>query len=274
MLKTIEYRTISIDKIEAPPDYVRRRVEEDRPLAESVEELGIILPIVVYQDDDKYKLVVGRRRLETLRRQGQKEVEARIIEKVDDMAAKIISVVENEVRRGLPFKDTVTVCQFLYQKYKDLPKAQRIRKVTEDLHLPPTDVLKYLKFALCPAELLQMVEEGKLTPREGEIATLSAFEGTRFDKKKAIRIAEAIAKGELTPEQTRGLLDVSRDYPGASAKKMIAQAKALRTRLVIFVSRTILEALDRAAQEHQVDRKDMAKSALESWLASKGYYEQ
>jgi hypothetical protein len=55
---------------------------------------------------------------------------------------------------------------------------------------------------------------------------------------------------------------------------VISQAKLAPTRLTIVVSRTVLEALDRAAQEHQVDRKDMAKSALESWLASEGYYKR
>ena len=269
MLKTIEYKKIPVEKIEAPSDYVRTRVEEDKSLTESIDDLGLILPIVVYREGEKYRLVVGRRRLETLRKEGEKEVEARIIEKVDDMTAKIISVVENEIRQGLPFKDTVTVCQFLYRKHRG-----SIQKVMEDLHMSRSDVLKHLKFALAPEEIVQKVEEGKLKPREAEIATLAAFGESGFDKEKAIRIAGAIAKGELTPDQTRRLPDVSKENPEASARKIIAQAKRAPIRLTIIVSRGVIEALDKAALDHQVDRKDMAKSALESWLTSHGYYRE
>jgi len=267
MLKTIGYRKIPIEKIEIASDYVRTRIEEDEWLETSIGRLGLIQPIVVFPKDDKYQLVVGRRRLEALRKQGEKEVEARIIEPVDSMIAKIVSIVENERRRSLPFRDTVTVCQYLYQKYKG-----SIEKVMEDLHMSRNDVLKYLKFVLVPEEIVQMVEEGKLKEREAEASTLAGLSETTFDKNKAITIAEAIAKGELTPEQTRRLPDISTENPKASPSEIISVARTRPIRLTLVLPKRIVEALDRAADEYRMDRKDMAKTALDSWLSSMGYY--
>lgn len=265
MLKTIEYKPIPTDKVDIGPEYSRMRVEEDKFFNESVDELGLIQPIMVFQKGDRYELVVGRRRLETLKKRGEKIVEARIVHPIDEITAKKISLDENRQRRELPFRDTVILCEHFFRKHR---KAKNpVKKVADELRMPYDETLKYLRFILLPKEVTNMVEAGDLTQAEAERAALAGSP----NKDDTITIAKAIAKGELVPEQTRALPDVSKDNPQATAKEKIVLARKRPIRLIIPVPRSLINALDKAAEDHRMDRKDMAKTALSSWLSRMGY---
>jgi hypothetical protein len=127
--------------------------------------------------------------------------------------------------------------------------------------------VKYLRFRLAPEEVLRMVEEGKITQGDAEKATLAGYP----DKEKIIRVAQAIAERRLTKEQTRRLPDIAKEHPEASADQLIREAKKRPIRLIIPVPTSLLEALDRAAKDYVMDRKDVAKMALSAWLTNMGY---
>jgi ParB family chromosome partitioning protein len=69
-------------------------------LAESLREHGLVQPIVVRQQGDRYQLIAGQRRLAAAKRVGWPSILARVLE-VDDRQMAEIAIVENLQRRDL-----------------------------------------------------------------------------------------------------------------------------------------------------------------------------
>ena len=82
-------------------------------LAKSLEEHGLVQPIVVRAQGDRYQLVAGQRRLLAARRLGWTTVLARVLD-VDDRQMAEIAIVENLQRRDLdPLEKAASFKQYL-----------------------------------------------------------------------------------------------------------------------------------------------------------------
>jgi len=82
---------IPIDKI-IPPDFDQRftiNLEEDQELAESIEELGILLPLIVKKKNAKYEIVAGNRRFRAAGKVGLKSIFCLITTKSDSDIERI-----------------------------------------------------------------------------------------------------------------------------------------------------------------------------------------
>lgn len=94
--------TIPVTSIDANPWQPRSVLDDGAlaELAESLREHGLVQPIVVRQQGDRYQLIAGQRRLAAARRVGWKGILARVLE-VDDRQMAEIAIVENLQRRDL-----------------------------------------------------------------------------------------------------------------------------------------------------------------------------
>ena len=82
-------------------------------LSNSLEEHGLVQPIVVRSKDDRYQLIAGQRRLAAARRLGWENVPVRLLE-VDDRQMSEIAIVENLQRRDLdPLEKATSFKQYL-----------------------------------------------------------------------------------------------------------------------------------------------------------------
>lgn len=80
-------------------------------LAGSIQQQGLMQPIIVRRHGDGYRLVAGLHRLEAVRQLGHEVIEARVTEAASDDSAKLTEVMENLARHELIALDR---CHHLY----------------------------------------------------------------------------------------------------------------------------------------------------------------
>jgi ParB family chromosome partitioning protein len=116
-------------------------------LATSIEEKGLLNPIIVKRNDDRtYGLIAGQRRFLSCQRLGWKTIPAIIRDVTDDTDATIISLIENVHRADMNPIDKARAYQKIYEKYKDYNKVGKetgvsistIRKYLTLLNLAPS----------------------------------------------------------------------------------------------------------------------------------------
>jgi len=86
------------------PEYERKKNEQEslQSLVHSIKEQGIINPVVVYKNGDKYRLVAGERRTLASTLAGKKDIQAKILDKKpDELKLSLLQWVENIEREDL-----------------------------------------------------------------------------------------------------------------------------------------------------------------------------
>ena len=77
---------------------VRDEYGDMQALAESIQEHGLLHPIVV---DSDYNLIAGCRRLLACERIGKKEIEAKVLEDISEKELRVLELEENIRRKDL-----------------------------------------------------------------------------------------------------------------------------------------------------------------------------
>ena len=96
---SIECVNIPIDRIIVPPGY--REVDNIEPYIRSMRNVGLLAPIVVTPEGEKYRLVFGHGRLQAAKALGCTHIPA-IIRDFDALHAELASIDENLIRQELP----------------------------------------------------------------------------------------------------------------------------------------------------------------------------
>ncbi len=115
--KTAE--TLAVNVIEANPHQPRKHFSEEsiEELAESIEAVGVLQPLLIKKDGDKNLLIAGERRLRAAKKAGLKEVPVRFID-VDEEKGDRISLIENIQREDLNPMEEAEAYDTLRKKYK------------------------------------------------------------------------------------------------------------------------------------------------------------
>jgi ParB family chromosome partitioning protein len=114
--KESKLRDIKIDEIVPDEDQPRRDFKQEQleALADSIREHGVLQPIVVTKEGDKYKIVAGERRWRASKIAGLEKIPA-IIRTLDAQKRLEISLIENVQREDLNAIEIATA----YAKFKD-----------------------------------------------------------------------------------------------------------------------------------------------------------
>ena len=162
-------RMIPIEQIDPNPNQPRQVMGDLSELIASVQENGIIEPIVVRQRGSRFQIVAGERRYQAAVRAGIEELPV-VIRDVDDVGILEIALVENLQRKDLtPFEESEAL-QALCQKagYTHERLAQKLGKsrtvITESLSLNqmPESIKQLCRLADISSKslLLQVVRQG------------------------------------------------------------------------------------------------------------------
>lgn len=94
---------VSIQKIRPNSDQPRKNFDDDKveQLAKSIEEHGIIQPIIVYRDGDNYVIIAGERRWRAAKKCKLSEVPIVVLDKKSDRQILELSLIENIQREDL-----------------------------------------------------------------------------------------------------------------------------------------------------------------------------
>lgn len=267
--KERNFSPIPVDKIEVGREQARiRKVDKEvDELAESIKRWGLIHPITVYRENDKYTVLAGQRRLLAVKQLGWPLITAEIVEKPDDpIAAKAFSLSESFVRTDLPDPDIIDACVAFYRRYDD------IKIVAQELGLSSRKVKKYLKFERLPSELQELVVDKKAELGEAlRAADASELPDGSVDIEKAKTIALGLKT--LTPKQKKEIDRIASERPTATPDELLEEAKKpprIKEYSVTFALREA-EALEKAATDMGKEPSEAAERIIIEGLARAGY---
>ena len=187
-------KQVRLSDIEPNRNQPRKEVDEDtiRELAESIEEHGLIQPILVRPlDNGMYQIVAGERRWRALRMLGWQDKEIPVvIKELDDEETAKIALVENVLREDLNPIDEAKAYNELIEKY-DMTQ-ESVAKLVGKARSSITNSLRILKL---PENVVTMVRDGDLSA--GAAKALLPL----TDEEQIYELALKSSKGEMTVRQ-------------------------------------------------------------------------
>ena len=195
---------MDINKVEPNRDQPRKKFDEDAllELSESLQQFGVLQPLLVQERDDYYEIIAGERRWRAAKLAGLKEVPV-IIKKLTEQEIMEISLIENIQREDLnPIEEALAYKRLLEEfNLQQDEVAERVSKSRTTV----TNSMRLLK--LCDG-VQQMIIDGMLSTGHARalIPIEDADEQLRlaqriFDEKLSVREVEKIVKAILNPEK-------------------------------------------------------------------------
>ena len=213
---------IALELIRPNPYQPRKTFEEERlnDLASSIQQHGILQPIVLRQTVQGYYIVVGERRFRASKLAGLIEVPA-IIKELSDEDMMELAIIENLQREDL----------------NAIEEAESYKKMMTDLNITQQEVARrlgksrpyianMLRLLQLPKNVAQMVQHGALSSAHGR--TLLTLKDASKIKKTAKQAAQESWSVRYLEEYVNGLVskDISRKVDKEtkeSKPKMIQQ---------------------------------------------------
>ncbi|MCG1429067.1 ParB/RepB/Spo0J family partition protein [Staphylococcus epidermidis] len=197
---------IALELIRPNPYQPRKTFEEERlnDLASSIQQHGILQPIVLRQTVQGYYIVVGERRFRASKLAGLTEVPA-IIKELSDEDMMELAIIENLQREDL----------------NAIEEAESYKKMMTDLNITQQEVARrlgksrpyianMLRLLQLPKNVAQMVQHGALSSAHGR--TLLTLKDASKIKKTAKQAAQESWSVRYLEEYVNGLVskDISR----------------------------------------------------------------
>lgn len=153
-----------------------------RELARSLEQSGILQPVVVRRVGQRYQIVAGERRLLAARSLGWKDIPALVREATDEQMLEL-ALIENLHREDLNPIDRALAYRRLCTEFR-LSAEQVAQRVGEDR----TTVVNYLRLLDLSPNIQQMVVDGRLDM--GHARAILGVEDAAERERIAVRAAE------------------------------------------------------------------------------------
>ena len=227
---------LGLDQIEPNSEQPRSRFEEAAldELASSIVANGIVQPIVVRPHGPKYQIVAGERRWRAAQRAGLYRVPV-VVRDVPDEKLLELALIENIQRQELnPVEEARA-----YRKLIDtigLTQEMIAERVGRERSLISTS----LRLLSLPAEVLELIEEGRLSAGHGRALLLTDERSAQVRIARSIaaqglsvREAEALVKNTAKPKAQKS--DTKRVKAGRDPNLIAAETK-LRRKLGTNVS--------------------------------------
>jgi ParB/RepB/Spo0J family partition protein len=202
--RSVGVRVVPIDHIEPNPEQPRLVFDQSAldELAASIREHGVLQPILVRPlGPNTYQIVAGERRWRASRLAGLETIPA-LIDEIDDDTALEIAIIENLQREDLTPLDEAAMYDRMVHEH-----GYSIRKLADKLGKDKGYLENRLRLADAPPEIRELVSLRK--------DSLShAYELMKVeDPKKRRRLAEQVARGELTLIKLRDKIEGRRRRP-------------------------------------------------------------
>lgn len=219
---------IALELIRPNPYQPRKTFEEERlnDLASSIQQHGILQPIVLRQTVQGYYIVVGERRFRASQLAGLTEVPA-IIKELSDEDMMELAIIENLQREDL----------------NAIEEAESYKKMMTDLNITQQEVARrlgksrpyianMLRLLQLPKNVAQMVQQGALSSAHGR--TLLTLKDASKIKKTAKQAVQESWSVRYLEEYVNGLVskDISmkldRETKGSKPKMIQQQERFLK----------------------------------------------
>lgn len=198
--KDVEPSQISIDEIATNPNQPRKifKEKELEELSLSIQENGIIQPLIVVKNDDGYELVAGERRLRAAKRAGLKEVPV-VVKKGTDKEKMVISIIENVQRSDLNCVEE-GLAYFQLMNSFNLTQEEVAKRVGKDRSV----IANFLRILKLPRPVIELLQNEQL--KFGHAKVLASEK----ERERAIRLANEAVEKELSVRELEKLMKSKR----------------------------------------------------------------
>ena len=213
-----EPKEIEIGLIDRNPDQPRKIFDEDalNELAESIKVYGVVQPIIVQQNDDRYVIIAGERRWRASRIAGLKTIPC-IIKNYTKKEISEIAIIENLQREDL----------------NPIESARAIKNLIDEFHLTQDEIAdrigksrpavsNTIRLLSLPESIVSLIESNKLSA--GHARTLLSLDSPAKQKETALQIIE---KG-LSVRETEALIHSYNQPKKKSVKSKNPQSLELK----------------------------------------------
>ena len=198
--------TLPINEIEPNPNQPRNQFDEDslQELADSIEQYGVLQPLLVKKKDGYYEIIAGERRWRAAKMAGVEEVPV-IVRDFDENEIVEIALIENIQREDLSPIEEAMAYQRLMKEYH-LKQDQIAEKVSKS-RAAITNSLRLLKL---DPRVQNMLEEEMISTGHAR-ALLAIHDGDMqyeiavkvFDEKLSVRDIEKMVKELNRPKKEK-----------------------------------------------------------------------
>ncbi len=184
---------VSIDKISANPYQPRKTFNESsiEELARSVREHGIVQPLVVTRQGDRFRLIAGERRFRAAKKAGLTTVPVVIKELAQEGDLLEIALIENIQREDLNPMEEAVAYEQLHQEF-GLTQEEISKKVGKER----STVANFLRLLRLPEKVKKRLAAGELSM--GHARALLAVDTA----KKQEALADRVVRRNLNVRQT------------------------------------------------------------------------
>jgi ParB family transcriptional regulator, chromosome partitioning protein len=201
---------IPVEAVAPNPRQPRTSFEDEalESLALSIQEVGVLQPIVVRRAGNGFELIAGERRLRAARIAGLATVPA-VIRESDDTESLREALIENIHREDLnPIE--------LAEAFRELLDELGLRQETlaERLGMSRSHIANTIRLLQLPAEVQQLVAEGKIQAGHGR--TLLSLGDAEAQRTLATRIAAEDLSVREVEELVRNYLEHPASHPTAA----------------------------------------------------------
>lgn len=220
ILQTV-VRDISIDEIDPNTDQPRKEFDKEalEQLSQSIQEAGVLSPILVVENNGRYRIVAGERRYRASRLAGMSTIPC-IVRNLTNVQQMEAALIENLQREDLnPIEEAMAIRSLMSEcDYTQEQAAKRLGKSRPAI----ANALRLLNL---PQQVIDMVVAGDLSA--GHARVLAGIE----NEEQQIGLAkECITQGY----SVRKLEELSKMEPKAVAPKKESPAKMLTPELSAF----------------------------------------
>ena len=196
---TTQTNKVSISSIIRNKFQPRKNFNKDQmdELTNSIRERGIIQPIIVRKQSDKYEIIAGERRWQAAQNAGLHEVP--IVEiKADDLKSLEFAIVENVQRDDLnPIEEA--------NGYKRLIDEFNYDQVAKFIGKSRAHITNCLRLLSLPSDVIKLIEEQKLSQGHAKILVglenCSKIAKKIIDKKLSVRQSEQLVRVYKSPRK-------------------------------------------------------------------------
>ena len=231
---------ISISSIVANQYQPRTTFDEKRlkELSDSIKKHGIIQPLLVREDGNKFELVAGERRLRAAKIAGIKKVPV-VVAKINDTQSLEIAILENVQREDLNPLEVSKGYQRLKEEF-----GYTQEQVAKSVGKPRSSVANSLRLLTLPPKIQTALEKGSLS--EGHAKVLLGVEPTKIEalldtivqKQLSVRELEALVADKPTKhynkkEKSRDELNLESALSSKLGSKVTIEDKKGKGKMVI-----------------------------------------
>jgi len=187
---------ISLSRINEARNQLRSDLDPNSDLVRSIQQKGLLQPILVRTIDDEYfEVVAGNRRLKAFKILGRKKIACHVVE-LNDKEAFEISLIENIQRRSLnPVEEA-----HAFKKYVSHFGWGGISELAEKIGKSASYVTKRIKLLELPSDILESVKDLSLN------ASIAEELFSVKDKDRQSELAKLVRIRHLSSKNVREIL--------------------------------------------------------------------